>query len=123
MTYKDFLNAYVCPRLTAMINCENVRMSITSFASGALAEDWDSLAAQTRGNVRAANYSPTATINMPQPGGIAVLQIVYQMNPIVAMMTGSVIAGGRGMVDVGDASANGKSVQLLYGTYAFKVEP
>jgi Flp pilus assembly protein TadG len=126
MTYKDFLSAYVCPKLTAMINCENVRMRITPFASGALAKDWEALAAQTQGNVYAANYSPTATINMPQTGSIALLQIVYPMNPIIAMMTGSVVAGARGTVDGGDdgdANASGKTVHLLYGTYAFKVEP
>lgn len=120
ITYQTFLNTYVCPNLSSMINCANLQIEIDNAGS-----TWNTAANYTQNNIYSTTYNPNTVFNMPQPGQIAIVRIVYPMNPVVSILTGGAFGGGPPIqtVTAGLTNANGTMVNMLMGIYAFKVEP
>jgi Flp pilus assembly protein TadG len=123
MSYTDFLTQAVCNRLTSMITCSKLQMKLTTYTSSQT--NWQSLATQAKTNVYVnTGYNGAQTITPPAAGNIVVMQVVYPMNPIIAILAGTALVGG-GIVQIngGQTLEGSQYVYLLYGTYAFQVEP
>jgi Flp pilus assembly protein TadG len=132
MTYGTFATTYICNNLTtSMFTCANVQMQLTMLAAGNAA-NWSTLTTTaTNSGFYSSTYNGTGglaqtQIAMPSPaqGSIGVLQVIYPLNPVIAIMSGSTLAGGGGITNISGATAvvNNKHVYLLYAAAAFTVE-
>jgi Flp pilus assembly protein TadG len=119
LTYGTFLRNYVCPRMSGMFTCANLRMDLQSPA------DWTSAAALGVGDFyNNANNTQSTAITLPAAGDIAVVRILYPMSQMAAIVGGTALqAGSIGAVTAGEATVNGQTVTMLMGIYAFRVEP
>ena len=75
LTYGTFLQNYVCPQMSGMFTCANLRMDLQSPAN------WTSAEALDVGNFyNNANNTQATAITLPAAGGIAVVRILYPMS-------------------------------------------
>ena len=119
LTYGTFLQNYVCPQMSGMFTCANLRMDLQSPAN------WTSAEALDVGNFyNNANNTQATAITLPAAGGIAVVRILYPMSQMAAIIGGTALqAGSIGTVTAGETTIGGKTVTVLMGMYAFRVEP
>lgn len=119
LTYGTFLQTYVCPQMSGMFTCANLRMDLQSPAN------WTSAQALDVGNFyNNANNTQATPITLPAAGGIAVVRILYPMSQMAAIVGGTALqAGSIGAVNAGETTIGGQTVTVLMGIYAFRVEP
>lgn len=125
-SYAWFVQNYICNKVTAMITCANVQIQITSLASSTA--DWSALITQAQTSIyqTPAAYASTAAqpIALPATGSVVLLQVVYPMNPIIAILAGSTLSGGSGISNASGAKmVNGQMIYLLTAAYVCQVEP
>ena len=119
LTYGTFLQNYVCPQMSGMFTCANLRMDLQSPAN------WTSASSLDLGNFynNPANTQATA-ITLPAAGSIAVVRILYPMSQMAAIVGGTALqAGSISTVTAGETTIGGQTVTVLMGIYAFRVEP
>ncbi len=119
LTYGTFLQNYVCPRMSGMFTCANLRMDLQSPANWTSAETLDV------GNFyNNPNNTQATAITLPAAGNIAVVRILYPMSQMAAIVGGTALqAGSIGTVTAGETTIGGQTVTVLMGIYAFRVEP
>jgi Flp pilus assembly protein TadG len=119
LTYGTFLQNYVCPRMSGMFTCANLRMDLQSPANWTTAETLDV------GNFyNSPNNTQATAITLPAAGNIAVVRILYPMSQMAAIVGGTALqAGSIGAVTAGKTTIGGQTVTVLMGIYAFRVEP
>lgn len=128
MTYQQFINNYVCTHgtngtvqpgtLGMMFDCSKVLVNIAPVASwgGSYSNNFYT-------NPNAGN----AVITMPPPGTIAVVQVVYPVSSVAAVLSGGVFKGQSvNVIRSGQVQYSGNGGNWSYmimGIYAFRVEP
>ena len=119
LTYGTFLQNYVCPRMSGMFTCANLRMDLQSPAN------WTSAETLNVGNFyNNPNNTQATAITLPAAGNIAVVRILYPMSQMAAIVGGTALqAGSIGTVTAGETTIGGQTVTVLMGIYAFRVEP
>jgi Flp pilus assembly protein TadG len=118
LTYGTFLQQYVCPKMSGMFTCANLRMDLQSPAN------WTSAQALDVGDFyNNANNTQATAITLPAAGNIAVVRILYPMSQMAAIVGGSALqAGSIGTVTAGETTIGGQPATVLMGIYAFRVE-
>jgi Flp pilus assembly protein TadG len=118
ITLNAFAQQYVCPRLTALFNCSLLQLSVSTPGS------WSSAGAQEATGIYVSGYTGAQNVAIPQPGNIAVVQVAYPLNQIVAIMAGGVVNNQTiTQIHAGQTSQSGGWQNIIVGTYAFQVEP
>ena len=75
LTYGTFLQNYVCPQMSGMFTCANLRMDVQSPAN------WTSAASLDIGDFyNDANNTLGTAITLPAAGAIAVVRVLYPMS-------------------------------------------
>ena len=89
LTYGTFLQNYVCPRMSGMFTCANLRMDLQSPAN------WTSANSLDVGNFyNNANNTQATAIVLPAAGGIAVVRILYPISQMAAIVGGTALQTG-----------------------------
>lgn len=126
LTYQQFVNTYVCTwqstgivkpgTLSTMFDCSKILVDIRSPIG------WGT---DNMGNDLYMTPNPgNMVINMPAPGQIAIVRIVYPMPVLAGFLGGGVITGQTmGQIRVGQVNYNGGWTHMLLGIAAFRVEP
>jgi Flp pilus assembly protein TadG len=126
LTYKQFVDQNICTwqasgtvkpgTLSTMFDCAKILVDVRSPVS------WGS--ADTGNNFFNSPNPGTSVINMPAPGQIAIVRIVYPMTVISGMLGGSVFSGSNyGQIRAGQVQYNSAWTTMLMGIAAFRVEP
>jgi len=119
LTANQFATNYICPQLTSMFNCSLLQVTVSTPSS------WSAANTQAASNVYApSGYNGGQTLSIPQPGNIAVVQVAYPMNQIVAIMAGGVVMNQTvTQVHAGQIAQGGTWANILLATAVFQVEP
>lgn len=126
MTYQQFINNNVCTwqasgvvkpgTLSTMFDCSKLLIDVRSPANWGTADTGSSFYNTPNDNA--------SVINMPQPGQIAIVRIVYPMTVLSGFLGGSVFKGDSyGQVRAGQTQYNSAWTYMLMGIAAFRVEP
>ena len=114
LTYDQFVTTHLCPKLSSMFDCKKLIVDVSS------PENWD-----TASTGRVLTAAPrSAAINIPAPGRIAIVRIMYPQKVIMGFMAGSPMsATGIQQVRAGQEIYEGAWTYMLMGIAAFRVEP
>ncbi|WP_457797130.1 TadE/TadG family type IV pilus assembly protein [Methylocystis sp. S23] len=126
LTYKQFVDKNVCTwkatgavkpgTLSTMFDCDKIMVDVRSPAS------WG--AAETSNSFYSTPNAGSSVINMPAPGQIAIVRIVYPMTVISGLLGGGVFKGDSyGQIHTGQMRYNSAWTYMLMGIAAFRVEP
>lgn len=123
MTYKDFIENYVCTwqktgtskpnTLSRMFDCSKVMIDI------ATPGQWGSA---NTANDFYTSYSSGKTFAPPSGGTIAIIRVAYPMGVIMNIITGSALST-MSALHAGQVQYNGGWTHMLMGVSAFRVEP
>jgi len=126
LTYQQFVEQNICTwqatgtvkpgTLSTMFDCSKLLVDVRSPVTWGGADT---------GNTFYNTPNPGASvINMPAPGQIAIVRIVYPMTVISGMLGGSVFSGSNyGQIRAGQVQYNSAWTTMLMGIAAFRVEP
>lgn len=126
LTYKQFVDQNICTwknsgvvkpgTLSTMFDCDKILVDVRSPASWGTADTGNSFY-----NTPNAGAS---VINMPAPGQIAIVRIVYPMTVLSGMLGGGVFKGNTyGQIRNGQTLYNSAWTYMIMGIAAFRVEP
>jgi Flp pilus assembly protein TadG len=116
-TLNAFAQQNVCSRLTSLFNCNLLQVSVTTPSS------WSAATTQEATSIYSTSYNGAQTISIPRSGSVAVLQVAYPLNQIVAILAGGVLMNGTiTQIHAGEISQNGSWMNVIAGTYAFQVQ-
>lgn len=124
LTYQQFIDQFLCTwksgnavkpgTLSTMFDCDKLIVDIRPLAN------WD---ASSTGRIF--NAAPRAqAINIPAPGQIAIVRIMYPQRVVMGLMAGSPLSTtGIQQIRSGQEVYEGAWTHMLMGVAAFRVEP
>jgi hypothetical protein len=112
LTYQQFIDQNLCAagKLSTMFDCSKLLVEISNPAV------WSGVGTFAAGD-------PASIINMPQPGQIAIVRVIYPLNVVMGFLAGSTVGGGFSKIKVGQTTSNGAQAHMIMGVAAFRVEP
>jgi Flp pilus assembly protein TadG len=125
-TYQQFIDENICTwqktgvvakgTLSKSFDCSKIMVDIQS------PSNWSG--ADTANNFYSSPKAGTDVISLPASGQIAVVRVAYPMSVLATILTGGVLSGQTiGRSTAGQVQYNGAATHMLFGVYAFRVEP
>jgi Flp pilus assembly protein TadG len=125
-TLGSFAQSYVCNNLPLMFACSQVQVSLTTLTTGSYSSSsWTTAQTDLTANTyQASGYNSAQSLTIPAAGSLVVLRISYPVSQLVATFAGGVVQNQTlTPIHAGQTQINGGYYNILYGTYAFQVEP
>lgn len=116
LTYQQFRETYVCPKLSGMFNCSKIMVDVRSPIG------WNT--ANTANDFYNSPNPDTAVVDLPPPGQIAIVRVAYPTGVISGFFGGGVFKDqSAGQIRDGQVKYNSAWTYMLMGIVAFRVEP